>query len=239
MATKATASSGRKGNDTTPTAAPVGTAIEGDEVHLGDVDGPANQPPDLAPNAPFYIAIHPARWHVRDGLLLPQIKIIPMIAGVEGGSFSGRSTGAVNMDAPKGRAAARGYTIVPTALGPNGGSYLRSVDVPGGKHYLTAWDTAHSGEKSTEFDRQAFHDWVWGHVNAGKLPGPSLVGLRRERANVADQHLKAASKAKVSAEAEARAKTTELALQVIDAYMATLKKGKAAAVRASSEDLPE
>lgn len=214
--------------DVMPTAAAVGEEIASTEVHLGEVEGATAQPTKLPPNTPYYIAIHPSHWHVSNGLLIPSYKTIPVAAGVEGAVVK---NGSVVMDGPKGVAARRGYTVLPTAIG--GKSYLTSVQVPGGTHYLTIWETARSGEDTTDFDEVGYHAWVWALVNAGKIPGPSSSGLRRLRADLSIQHLKAASKAKVSAEGEAIAAITDAALKTVDAEIAR-SRAAAPVVRSNS-----
>lgn len=225
----AKAVSGARGEDVVPTAMQVGTEVTGEVVELGDVGGPKNQLPALAPNAAFYIAIHPNKWFVADGLLVPNYKMAHLMNGVQCAQQDGATT---NMSIPKDFLAARGYTVVPTRNGPGGRSYLKAVDVKGGKHFCTVWETARAGESATEFDNKAFHDWAWNEVKAGRLPPPATAGLRRLRQDVAQQHAKAASRAKVSAEGEADAALTAAALKVIDAALAKLR---AAAPVASAE----
>lgn len=225
---KAMSSAG--GKDVVPTATQVGTEIEGEAVDLGDVGGPKNQLPALTPNTPFYIAIHPNKWIVADGLLVPNYKMAHLMNGVQCAQQDGAST---NMSIPKDFLAGRGYTVVPTRNGPGGRSYLKAVDVKGGKHYCTVWETARAGESATEFDNKGLHDWAWAEIKAGRLPPPATAGLRRLRQDVAQQHAKAASRAKVSAEGEADAQLTAAALKVIDAALAKLR---AAAPAATAED---
>jgi hypothetical protein len=205
-----------------PAASPVGTEVQGVELDLNEANAPSTQLPLLPPSPPFYIAIHPNNWHVRDGLLMPAYKRIPLIAGVNGAVEN--ASGPPTMHGATGRAADSGWSVIPTAWGPGGKSYLRTVQSAFGRATITAWDTARAGEDTTEFNRQAFHDWAWALVNSGKCPGPSAMGLRRLRASVADQNMRQASKAKISAEHEHRAAQTSKALAVVDALIAKLAK---------------
>jgi len=118
MATKL---SNTAGGGAMPQAASVGTAIDGTEVHLDDVNTPALQLPTIHPNTPFLIAVHPNHWHINNGFLVPSFKMIPVKAGVEGAKVSGNG---VDMSKPKQVAAAKGFTIIPTSAGPGGRSYL-------------------------------------------------------------------------------------------------------------------
>lgn len=231
----ATKSSGAK-RDYMPTAAPVGTEVEGRLVDLEGVEGPSALMPKLAPNVPFYLAVHPNQWHVLDGRLIPIVKRLPCMFGIDGADVV---NGKLSMATPKANAAAKGYTVIPTSAGPGGASYLKSVDVRGGLHYCTVFETPRAGESVTEFDVAAFEAWVKTLVASGVLPGPSALGLSIAREQLRTQNMKAASKAKVSAEHEDRANRTAEALKVVEDAIAKQRKASPKVREAAPVDLED
>lgn len=211
----------KKSVDEMPTAAPVGTEVTGALVDLDGVDGPSTLLPRLVPNTKFYLAIHPHQWHVVDGLLVPMLKRLPLANGVDGAQDQG---GKVNMAIPKQNAATKGYTVIPTSRGPGGKSYLQAIEVRGGVHYCTVFETARAGESATDFDNKALHDWINAEIAAGNLSGPSATGLETARNMLRTQAMDAAAKARMSPKHEQMAAELATSLKVVEDAIAARKQ---------------
>ncbi len=171
--------------------------------------------PALAPNAPFLLAYHPARWLVmrdQDGAFhcVPLLGRLSLEPGVDRVSLVGGRP-------KKSDAVAKwrrdGYHVLEQA-----GDYLAAVQVVGGMHYLTKWERAYPGDNRTETDVKAYVEWVHGIVDHYAKDGtpPAMQSLRRLRVQYAEQQLQAQEQAERSPRAAAKAAQFTGRIEAID-----------------------
>jgi len=186
--------------------------------------------PQLAPNAPFLLAYHPARWTVsRDAA--GKYHAIPVLGRLD------LTPGVDRVDRVGGRPAkddavsawrARGWTVL-----EDSSDYLRAVPVVGGHHHLTAFESAFPGDSKTETDTAAYATWILGKVGKD-LPAPAGVALRRLRAKFESDLLEARDAATHSPRAAATADRLEASIKAVDAaikqFLSTRTKAKTAKV---------
>lgn len=204
----------------------VGQAVSGEGVSLEEVRLTRAELPLQSPNAPFLLAVHPNRWCVAGGVLVPSFATIKVEAGIEGIAEPPPGEKPSYAEAVA-RFGARGFTAILNRHGPPGPdgapSVLRrhKVKVPGtnndGVFYATAWDTLYANDSKIDCDHAALGAWIWDLVAKGIVPPPSLVGLRRELDRLVGQLEVQRTRALSSERAKNRAKEIELAIGVLEA----------------------
>lgn len=148
--------------------------IEGVLPELGGAPVGAVPPPKGEFPA-FLIAVHPERWKVQRGKVIPNIRRVPLTPGAN----------AVDRD-PKTRKPLIGLALA--QLREHGWitllwddyDYIRKIkDLPNG--WTDRWTTVYPGSGETSYDEEGFAAWMRDLVDTGKIPGPPAYVLERMR----------------------------------------------------------
>ena len=137
--------------------------------------GPAGRPPPrIPPGPPFVLRVHPERWMVMEGLVVPQASKLMYAPGANGvdvnraGKPDGRQAVA--------EATAAGWQILPWEVDGPGTSYL----VPTGSGaWVTRFETFFPGGEAIVSDSKSYAAWLDGLVRTGKIPEPHDYVLAR------------------------------------------------------------
>lgn len=192
--------------------------VTSEAVSLDGVETARPQPPRLPANHPWLWAVHPDRWGVTGGKVLPVLRRISTRPGIEMNDVGEPRQAALS-------ASKEGWHVIGHKLGPSG-SYLRRVPVAFdrngdavGWHHLSAFEQSFAGSPLIKCDTKALGAWIWSLVESGQIPGPSLHGLEKEKRRLEAASLKAGTRAKSSSAAEAKAKSVADAVEVISALI--------------------
>jgi hypothetical protein len=164
---------GRKPNEPQP----------GTEVATPDLggNGPTQTPPPKAPEAwspPFYIMVHPHRWGVIAGRIVPIVRRFKGTPGANGVDRDGKGRPVMNKAiAEQGE---QGWICIPWDVDGPGTHYLRRVIATGG--WIDRWTTVYPGATEVTFDRAGFAEWLDGLIERGIVPRCPLFVLLRLRA---------------------------------------------------------
>lgn len=146
-------------------------------------DGVARaQLPRLEPRAPALLMVHPKRWTVLAGRLVPLCGSLHLQAGVcgvrqrEDGSFSARDTIAWYTE--------DGWTVIPEDVSGPGTSYLHEP-VPG--VWLSIWEHPNPGSEFVTCDTEGYAAWLEGLIDSGKIPPAAPYVLETYRAKLEHQ----------------------------------------------------
>lgn len=138
-------------------------------------------PPPKGDHPPFFIAVHPDRWKVQCGKVIPNIRRLRLTPGAN----------AVDRD-PQTRRPLAGLALAQAqehgwkVLMWDEYDYLRKIkDLPNG--WTDKWTTVYPGSGETSYDEEGFATWIRGLVDAGKIPGPPAYVLERMREGVQKQ----------------------------------------------------
>lgn len=171
----------------------------------GSVSRSGLRAPKTDANEPFLLVYDPNRYTVMDGHVVPALKRIVFISGVNGASANydreGRVT-SVSIGSSRAMQEERGNTIIPlTAIAPSqhhlhgnaGKSYLWKPAGTG--THLTIWEQAYAGAKRTTTDVAAYVAWFDYLTASGIIPGPQVHVLRELLAQRAEERDKMSDRA--------------------------------------------
>jgi hypothetical protein len=176
--------------------------------------------PALPANAPFLLAYHPARWTVMEDengthYCIPQLGRLSLMPGVD---RVDRVRGGINNDDAISSWRRRGWHPI-----EDSSEYLRAVQVPGGRHHMTAWETAYNGDNRTETDVPGYAEWAASIADRMSKNGhpPAMVSLRRLRVRFQELAVKAKDRGRHS---QAEAAKADKFARCVDAVDAAVKR---------------
>lgn len=123
-------------------------------------------------SAPFVLMHHAKWWTIMDGRLVPELRPLPLVAGVQHVAFA--KNGGLRMSYTEADLKDRQISIIHPGTDPNA-SYIQEIDViPSGSRepaiaYITRWETAHAGQAKTTWDYAAYADWLENLVKTGVI----------------------------------------------------------------------
>jgi hypothetical protein len=149
-----------------PVATPLGRIVTVDDVK------PKVRPPNLGFTPPFFLRCHSESWHVMNGKLLPSVRKMLLMPGVDNVTI--RKDGAFDVRTAKYNAADKGWTVLPLDIDGEGTSY--AVE-PWPGVWVTRWETVHPGATESVHDTAAYIAWCESLVTRGivELPQPHVV----------------------------------------------------------------
>lgn len=143
-----------------------------------DLDGASPEAvPKLGQRPAYLLMVHPERWQVMHGLVVPTCGNLALIGGVN------RVRKVLDPVTKKVRYLAkeaiaemeeRGWTVLPFAV--DGESYLWE---PLPETYLSRWETPHAGSEQVTVDELGFATWLRERIDAGDIPPPRPYVLER------------------------------------------------------------
>lgn len=216
-------------------AAPIGIGQHMEQVGIDLTSTGTQQPTRVEPSPRFLYAVHPERWLVMDGKLVPATAKLKLVNGLENAErIDSRQAGVPPRWVLRNTVAsweARGWTIIPLDVDGPGTSYLRS---PTGRPdvCLSRWERVYSGSTVIDSDLKGYSDWLAGLIKRGVIrPCPVYVIERM----IADRE-------KRRGELADRVHATpslQVELRTIDADLAVLREALAAAPRSAVPDAGE
>lgn len=197
----------------------------------------ASRLPRLPTKPAFLLKYHPDRWMVVEGRLTPLLGSIKLRGGEN--NVAETKNGRILPGRAKSIAEAEGWTVIPTSWGPGGKSYLTAVDVKGGRHHMTVFETAYAGSDQVGSNTQALHDWLWGLIRDGKLAPPAEHVLRALREKTNARWVAAVDKARTQPSFEARALQFKAELAVLDEALVEFAADAVPITDATPVDVPD
>lgn len=156
--------------------APTQTADGGAVVDLGGtVAQTSANMPNHPGNDPFYLAVHPMRWMVLGGAVVPDLIQLTATPGANGCAMAG---GRLDASGLISQAQASGRIVL-----TNTSEYLRRTVCTGGAYYHTRWERLIPGSSALMPDTAGDVAWRLSLIERGIAPRPSLAALTvlRER----------------------------------------------------------
>lgn len=129
--------------------------------------------PTGQPAKPFYLAVHPNRWVVAAGQIIPFARRINLSSGVGGVDVDAK--GKPKPSLALAEAEEQGWTVLPWDV--DGGTYLRQVTATGG--WITRWEVLHPGTEEITTDQKGYAEFFARLIKAGKIGGPAPWVLDR------------------------------------------------------------
>lgn len=123
--------------------------------------------PMLEPRAPRLLRVHPKRWTVLAGKVVPACAHVHLRVGVH--MMKQRRDGLFLAREALADWSERGWTVIPEDVDGPGTSYLREV-LPG--TWLLRWEQEHAGSEHVSSDLEAYAEWLRGLIRTGKIEGP-------------------------------------------------------------------
>jgi len=189
------------------------------------------------PATPMFIyKMHPARWGVIGGQLLPQLGTAVMRDGCDNVSIG--KDGQIRFARAKAKLDEGGWITVPYEWAPDGHSYVKAVDTrPEGASvdsqtaYISVFEDAFAGDRATYPRLDEYVEWVSGLVSSGKLPAcpPQKVRKMLEQAQVALAKAEAQRESSGGAGIAQTCKALAANVEVLEAAMESTPKRKAPA----------
>lgn len=138
---------------------------------VGDGEALAARP-QLEPRAPRLLRVHPKRWTVLAGRVVPQAAHVHLRHSVhlirqrQDGRYLAREAIADWTE--------RGWTVIPEDVDGPDTSYVREA-IPG--TWLLRWEQEHPGSDHVSSDLEGYADWLRGLMDSGKIPRPPVYVL--------------------------------------------------------------
>lgn len=123
--------------------------------------------PKVPPRAPFLLKVHPERWTVLAGRLVPSVGYIhgtPGCNGVDRDRAGNPVFGAAIADAED-----KGWKVIPRDIDGHGTDYLRLWPHGG---YTSRWTELYPGSTHEGFDEAGFAEWLESLMERGIIEGP-------------------------------------------------------------------
>jgi hypothetical protein len=189
----------------------------------------------------FTLLYHPERYTVLEsGAVVPVLKHLPHEPGVgnvdEIADRSGRGPARVVVKPAISDAEERGWTAIPHTAAPNGVSYVHAVQVDGGRHYLSIFETAHVGSDHVSTDQPAYVAWLRGLEAKGIIPRPAIYVIDRLREQVVRALGQAVGRASKDDKFQTSVRIQEARLKAVDEYLAELRTADASSTPAAKDD---
>jgi hypothetical protein len=201
-----------------PVHTPLGRIVTVDDVK------PKVRPPNLGFTPPAFLKVHPDAWTVAGGRLLPSVRKMPLVPGVNNVRFA--ADGVYDVRQAKYDAADRGWTVLPLDLDGPGTSYMVE---PWPGVWLTRWETAHPGATETVTDQTAYLDWCQSLVDRGIVDPPQPHVVRKLLRNADADVVAAEAAMKASGGEPASVRELERARSVRDLLTRELDAAEARA----------
>lgn len=197
------------------------------------------QLPRVSPSAAFLLQVHPSRWDVYDGRVMPVPSRFVLRPGVNGIDVDRR--GRLIVSGAIANRRDRGWTVIPADWyeDEEGVGYVQALPVKGGVAHITVFDSLYPGSTKIRCDVSAMADWFARLIDEGKIAPPSVPALEdlvdrleRELAkliNLKNRDVKFAAQADASAQ---RLDVARRALEAKQKQAKPVKRGKRVAVKA-------
>jgi hypothetical protein len=174
-----------------------------------------------AARGPFWYCIHPLRWRVLEGQVVPDPKPLHGSPGANGVD-RGRRDPVTGIEGPPNMVHAfhaqadQGWTVLDHEVGGPGTSYLQQIESTGG--WTSIWTKSYPGSKDTSHNGKAEAAWWTDLIARGILepcPLHVLTNMRRDTVRTLDQTME-----RNRPKDGARAKRLRSAIEAIDAELA-------------------
>ena len=136
---------------------------------LGGSARGAELPPAGLPSPPYYLAVHPTRWVVIAGHVVPFARRVSLSTGV--GGVDHDRNGRPKASLAVAELEEQGWTIIPWDVDGPGTSYLRRVRSTGG--WISRWETLHPGTEDITSDQAGYAAWFQRLIAQGRISGPA------------------------------------------------------------------
>lgn len=146
-------------------------------IDLGGADRGPREPQLQDRMFPFVLSHHPDAWAYIAGKIVPYLAPQVLTPGVNG--VASHPDGRIKTGIWKAALEDRGQVVIEQSWAPNAKGYLQKLSLSYGDVYLTVWEQALSGSKSTTADMRAYAEWAGSLVDKGYLAPPSEVALER------------------------------------------------------------
>lgn len=156
--------------DAAPTHAPYAPEL--------DNGGDEDQAPDLAPEAAYLLKVHPERWTVMEGEVVPlcgKLKLYPGVNNVRAVKLPNGKT-QFRTRAAEAEAEAQGWKVLKFDVDGPGTSYLHE---PRDGVFLSRWETPHPRSKVVTVDTAGYVAWLRGLIERGAIARPKAYVLER------------------------------------------------------------
>lgn len=162
------------------TSAPASPQTPDDGISMNDLNitdgvGPVDKP-RLRDRPAALLMVHPERWGVMCGQVVPLAAKLPIMGGVANVRVVDPKRGTLSISQALAIQHKRGWQEIPLDVDGPRTSYLRRV-LPG--VYLTRWETAHAGSSVVTADGPGYVAWLRGLIEAGKIPRAPRYVLER------------------------------------------------------------
>lgn len=154
-------------------AAPGGVSLA--SLGVGDGLGPTELP-RLEPRPPALLMVHPERWMVSEGAVVPLCGRFTIAGGIAGVRIADKRRGTLSITHAVAEKARKGWTVIPIDVDGPGTSYLHQ---PAPGVYLTRWDKAHAGSSIVTHDNKGYVAWLRGLIARGEIDPPKPYVLER------------------------------------------------------------
>lgn len=148
--------------------------------------------PKLGSRPPYLLMVHPERWVIMHGKVVPgcgnlvlrggingvvKVTLVNPATGVSETSFRARSAIAAMEE--------KGWKVIPADIDGPGESYLWCPPVAGEEPaYLSRWETPHAGSEQVTVDEVGYATWLRGLIEKGDIARPPAYVLERMRAGL-------------------------------------------------------
>ena len=189
-------------------------------------------PPKGPPSPPFIMAIHPQRWTVVGGQVVPNEARVLLMQGVNNVDVdaNGRPQAGVTLAQYE----EQGWQIIPWDIEGKGKSYMKRVKSTGG--WTTKWETLHPGSEDVTADEVGLAKFWQRLIKAKKIDAPArhvLDNLRRSIVKAVESEIR-----KIAGKEEtARLGQLRDQLKVVDLALEAMPRS--ATVAETEEDTPD
>lgn len=205
---------------------------------VGGIDtGPES--PKLPNHPPFYFMVHPKRWTIMGGQIIPSPAKLKLKGGVQ--RVRQDRQGRYHAGDAKGDFEEKGWQVLPWDVQGEGTNYLRRVT--GTDCWLSKFEIAYPGSATIGTDQDAYVAFWRDLIDRGVIAPPALHVLQEMRERLAERHAKTADKAVTVPSLRARANAFEQQLAALDAAiedaLAELEPAKSEAAKVPIAPKPE
>lgn len=167
-------------------------------------------PTHVAARPRFTYAYHAGKHEVRGGHIVPVLRKVRGIPGVNGTDKTGDQRPMWD------KLYNRGWTAIPEDVDGPGTSYLRVYATRNGEYYADRWQRVYPGDDKIDRDEEGYVAWLVDLMESGAVPRPERSVVERIRSGLASEHQQAIESgiAIVAARCEAD-------IAVCDAYLAS------------------
>lgn len=171
--------------------------------------------PRLKDRPPFLLMVHPERWGVVAGEVVPICGRLTLVNGVSCVKKN-EATGKISIEEALTHRRKHGWRPIPLDVDGPGTSYLRS---PCKDVYLTRWETAHAGSSVVTSDTRGYVAWLRQLIADGKLPRCPRYVLERLHTRITRRIAELQDRVRVLPSAQIDLEKAQAELKVIEAEM--------------------